>query len=67
MEGLPVWIVWRLPARIVYWAFIRCYAADGQAPGPEYERVAKWWEARYRLNDYQRFWIVRRRSRAGAQ
>lgn len=63
-EGFPTWVVWRLPPRMVYWAFIRCYAADGQGPGPEFERVARFWEDKYDLNNYYRFWIVRRRNRA---
>lgn len=54
-----MWVVWRLPPRLVYWAFIRAYALDGHAPGPEYERVANYWESKYRLNDYGRFWYVR--------
>jgi len=39
-----MWIAWRLPRRIALWAFIRVYAADGQSPGPDYERVYKHWE-----------------------
>lgn len=39
-----MWIAWALPRRIALWAFIRVYACDGQAPGPEYVRVYEAWE-----------------------
>jgi hypothetical protein len=42
---LPIWIAWLLPRQIALWTFIRVYAADGQSPGPDYERVYKAWEA----------------------
>lgn len=44
-EGLPMAIAWALPRRVALWAFVRVYAADGEAPGPEYERAYKAWEA----------------------
>jgi hypothetical protein len=43
-----MFIAWHIPHRIALWTFIRVYALDGQAPGPEYERVYKAWEARGR-------------------
>ncbi len=45
-EGLPMAIAWRLPHRVALWAFIRVYAADGSAPGPDYARVYDAWETR---------------------
>lgn len=39
-----MFIAWALPRRIALWTFIRVYAADGEAPGPEYSRVYKAWE-----------------------
>jgi hypothetical protein len=43
-----MWVAWRLPRRIALWAFIRVYALDGQAPGPEYTRIYNAWEAQER-------------------
>ena len=42
---VPMAIAWALPRRVAMFAFIRVYAADGQAPGPQYERVYRAWEA----------------------
>jgi len=39
-----MFIAWKLPRRVALWTFIRVYAFDGEAPGPEYERVYKAWE-----------------------
>lgn len=44
-DSTPMWLACHLPKRVAYWAFIRCYAFDGQSPGPEYKRVCKAWEA----------------------
>lgn len=38
-------IAWMLPRRIALLAFVRVYAQSGDAPGPEYERAYKEWEA----------------------
>ena len=43
-EGFPMWVAWMLPHKIAYWTFIRVYSLDGQAPGPDYERVCKAWD-----------------------
>jgi hypothetical protein len=45
VEGFPIWFVWKLPRHLAYWAFIRVYSADGQGPGPEFERVCRAWES----------------------
>ncbi len=44
-EGFPIWFARALPRRLALWVFIRVYACDGEAPGPEYSRVYKAWEA----------------------
>lgn len=44
-ERLAFRLAWWLPRRVALWAFIRVYAADGLAPGPEYDRVCRAWEA----------------------
>ena len=43
-EKLPMAFAWALPRAIAYWAFIRVYAADGEGPGTEFDRVCKAWE-----------------------
>jgi len=49
-EGFPIWVAWRIPSRIAYWAFIRVYSKNvNQDAGPEYEQVAKHWAKEYRL------------------
>lgn len=45
-EGFPMWVAWHLPHRIALWAFIRVYAADGSAPGPDYQRIYNHWESK---------------------
>lgn len=42
-EGFPMWVAWRIPKRIALWTFIRVYAKDGLAPGPDYKRVYDAW------------------------
>ena len=44
-QQTPMWIAWKLPRKVALWAFIRVYAKDGSAPGPEYERAYKAWES----------------------
>lgn len=48
-DGWPLWVVCHLPARIVYWAFIRVHAAEG-GPPTEFDRAAKYWAARHGLD-----------------
>ena len=43
-EGFPWWVAFHIPHRIALFTFIRVYAKDGQAPGPEYTRVYNAWE-----------------------
>ena len=43
-EATPRQLAWMLPRRVALWAFIRVYAADGEAPGPEYSRCYDAWE-----------------------
>lgn len=45
-EKLPMWVAWMLPHQVALWAFIRVYAATGDAPGPEYTRAYQHWEQR---------------------
>ena len=39
-------VAW-LPKRILYWAFIRVYAADGTGPGLDYKAKAEYWSKNY--------------------
>ena len=41
-----MWIAWHLPRKVALWAFIRVYAKDGEAPGPDYKRIYDAWEVR---------------------
>ena len=40
----PMRIAWWLPRSVALWAFIRVYAADGDGPGPEYQRKYDHWQ-----------------------
>ena len=42
-EALPRQFAWWLPRQVALWAFIRVYAATGDAPGPEYSRAYDAW------------------------
>lgn len=44
-QGFPVWLAWRLPRWLAYWAYIRVYAAGNDGASEEYARTAKAWEA----------------------
>lgn len=43
-EGLPLWIAFRLPRRVVYWAYIRVSASATDSPGTEFDLACKAWE-----------------------
>lgn len=47
-EQVPMKLAFCLPRRVAYWAFIRVYARDGNAPGPEFKRVCDRWEIEMR-------------------
>lgn len=41
-----VWkVAWLLPRRVALIAFVRVYSASGDAPGPEFDRAYKAFEA----------------------
>jgi hypothetical protein len=44
-ENWPYWVANRLPREVALRTFIRVYAWDGQAPGPEYTRIYRAWVA----------------------
>jgi len=52
-DGWPLWVACHLPPRIVYWAFIRVHARDGQNPGEDFNRAAKGWAAAYGLDTWR--------------
>lgn len=43
-EGLPVWIVWRLPRRLVYWSYIRMHTECNDSAGAEVIATMQAWE-----------------------
>lgn len=44
-DELPMWIAWRLPRRVVLWAFVRVAAASGKGPSElTYESMHQYWE-----------------------
>ena len=45
-EGFAFWLACHLPRKVAYWAFIRVVASTGDGPGPDFDRIAKHWEAR---------------------
>jgi len=42
---LPRWVCYRVPRKVVYFAFIRVYAILGQGPGPDVIDAMNRWEA----------------------
>ena len=45
-EKFAWWFAYKLPRKVAYLAFIRVYAASGDAPGPEFARACDKWEGR---------------------
>lgn len=45
-QSMPMWIAFRLPKNVAYWAFVRVYANSGIAPGPEYKQVFEAWRTK---------------------
>lgn len=43
--SFPMWVAWHIPRGLALWVFVRVYCADGQAPGEDYVRVYRAWEA----------------------
>lgn len=44
-EALLWKLAWMVPRRLALMVFVRVYAADGEEPGPDYERCYKAWQA----------------------
>lgn len=45
-EKFMLWFVWKLPRKVVYWAFIRVACDDGNCPDPAIINCMKRWEKR---------------------
>ena len=51
MDKFWMWIAWRLPRRVVYWATVRLWSPTWNAPPSELMRAMDMWERKESASD----------------
>ena len=44
-EELCIWLAWKMPRMLAYWAFVRVHVEGKDSPGTEFNEVATAWLA----------------------